>query len=356
MSRKRRRSATPLFLCLSAALLLALVFVGLNALSKSENYAYEASLTPTPSPTPRMVSVTRDPSAVTATPAPTALLIQSGARGDTVLALQKRLSELGYYSGEIDGQFGAGTKNAVIWFQNQHGLQADGIVGEKTYELLFSSSAQQAAATPTPAATDVLAGNAPLLVNRAHTLNASFFPTDLVYLRDVCPEGLVKIKGSEIQGVRTAVDALIGMLTAAQADGVDNWQVSAGYRSYGYQKTLFDQKVAQFVAQGYSKASAVSSARVTVADPGASEHHTGLAFDMTVPGQTFADTKQCAWLHEHCWDYGFIIRYTDDKQRITGFTGEAWHIRYVGPTHSKAMRDLGYCLEEYVDYLAGASA
>ena len=86
-----------------------------------------------------------------------------------------------------------------------------------------------------------------------------------------------------------------------------------------------------------------------MADPGASEHHTGLAFDMTVPNTSmFLGTPQCAWLHEHCWEYGFILRYTDEKQQITGFAGEAWHIRYVGTEHSLAMQQSGQCLEEYL--------
>ncbi len=87
-----------------------------------------------------------------------------------------------------------------------------------------------------------------------------------------------------------------------------------------------------------------------MAEPGYSEHHLGLAIDINVPGaSTFKGTKQCTWLHEHCWEYGFIIRYQEDKEKITGYTAEAWHIRYVGVEHSLLIRDLGLCLEEYLD-------
>ena len=72
-----------------------------------------------------------------------------------------------------------------------------------------------------------------------------------------------------------------------------------------------------------------------------------------MPGEYFADTAQYLWLNAHCWDYGFIMRYTDDKQDITGITGEEWHVRYVGVEHSQKMQELGYCLEEYVEYLNG---
>ncbi len=354
MSRKRRSGALPLFMGLSAALLLAAIFFGLNAMSKADKYTYEASITPTPTITPRSVSVTRDPNAVTATPAPTAVLFRNGDQGESVTAIQNRLKELGYYTIAVDGQYGNGTKNAVIWFQTQHGLDADGIVGEKTYELLFSDAAQKAVATATPVSTetDVLAGDTPILVNRQHTVSSDFKPADLVYLKDLCPSDLIKVKGDKIQGVRGAVEALVTMLEAAKEDGLTVFQISAGYRSYAYQKQLFDEKVQYFMNNGSSRNSAISSARVTVADPGASEHHLGLAFDITVPNtQTFLGTAQCTWLHEHCWEYGFILRYTDEKEKITGYTGEAWHFRYVGLPHSTIIHENNWCLEEYIDYL-----
>ena len=85
-----------------------------------------------------------------------------------------------------------------------------------------------------------------------------------------------------------------------------------------------------------------------MADPGASEHHTGLAFDITVAGTIFKGTEQQIWLHKHCWDYGFIIRYQEDKEDITGVTYESWHYRYVGVEHAKIIMKEGLCLEEYL--------
>lgn len=87
-----------------------------------------------------------------------------------------------------------------------------------------------------------------------------------------------------------------------------------------------------------------------MAEPGCSEHQLGLAIDINVPGaSSFAGTKQCKWLHEHCWEFGFIVRYTADKKEITGFEAEAWHIRYVGTEHALRIRELGMCLEEYLE-------
>ena len=287
----------------------------------------------------------------TPTPSATPAMLSSGSSGDEVKALQSRLQQLGFYSGVLDGDYGKGTRAAVKLFQAQHGLDDDGIAGQKTLEMLYSNDAQPMLVNPTPAAVQVLAGSQPLLVNRQHPVASDFAPADLVNLSEYCDSSLVKIKYDGTQGVREAADALLRMLEAAKADGITNWQVSAAYRSYADQQRIFDNKVKSFQNNNpdWSLSRCRSAASVTVADPGASEHHTGLAFDMTVPNTSmFLGTPQCAWLHEHCWEYGFILRYTDEKQQITGFAGEAWHIRYVGTEHSLAMQQSGQCLEEYL--------
>jgi len=110
----------------------------------------EMSLTPTPEPDwPDSVqAVTRDPSLPTAEP-----VLRNGSTGQEVKDLQSRLYTLGYYTGEIDGQYGPGTREAVSTFQRQNGLTADGVVGSQTRELLFSANAKpyQAEDTDTPA-------------------------------------------------------------------------------------------------------------------------------------------------------------------------------------------------------------
>ena len=98
-----------------------------------------------------------------------------------------------------------------------------------------------------------------------------------------------------------------------------------------------------------SKKKARSTALKTVAEPGFSEHHLGTCFDITVPSVSFKGTKQHKWLLEHCWEYGFILRYPPDKTKITGFAPEAWHYRYVGAEHAMKMHELNLCLEEYLE-------
>ena len=99
----------------------------------------EMSLTPTPlPPVPASVmAVTPDPAEPTAPP-----VLRTGSKGQDVKDLQSRLAGLGYYTGEIDGEFGPGTKEAVTAFQKANGLEADGIVGEETSKLLFSVNAK----------------------------------------------------------------------------------------------------------------------------------------------------------------------------------------------------------------------
>ena len=122
-----------------AVLLAALLFMVVKLIPVAQEVQREMSLTPTPlPPVPASVmAVTPDPSLPTAAP-----VMRTGSKGQEVKDLQTRLSALGFYSGEIDGEFGPGTKEAVIAFQKTNGLEADGIVGEETRELLFSVNAK----------------------------------------------------------------------------------------------------------------------------------------------------------------------------------------------------------------------
>lgn len=358
-------------------LIVAVVVFAVREIRLYGDVRVEQQRTPTPVPGyGNVMQVTIDPSLPT--PAP---VLRSGSQGEDVWKLQERLQALGYLSGSVDGQFGPATKEAVQRFQQQHGLSADGIVGEETRELLYSQNAQPyttPTAQPTQAAAqdeslltaeageDILlpdetaetaenkipvgftADGLPLLVNRDSPLPDDYQPEHLVNMRDYCDASIVSIKGSEIEGEQIAVDALLTMLSQAQTEGLGSWQVSAGYRSIAYQQQLFDNQVYTYRQQGMSGTQARAATRKLVADPGCSEHHTGLAFDITVPGTSFGGTKQAKWLAENCWTYGFILRYPADKTAITGITNEPWHFRYVGTEAAMEMRETGECLEEYV--------
>lgn len=287
--------------------------------------------------------------APTATPAPT-------QDTTSIAAIQQRLADLGYYTGAVDGLTGPGTKKAITLFQQQHGLQADGIYGPATAAVLFSDSAHAIETTPTPDPNTVpglTANGFPILVNDDHHIPEDYQTVCLVNLRDYCDSSIVKIKGSDIEAEKFAVDALMTLIRAARADGHTGWQVNAGYRSIAYQQQLFDERVYAYRQEGLTGQQARAKVRQTVADPGTSEHHTGLAFDVAITGEaSFGATKQAVWLAQHCWEYGFILRYPADKTHITKISHEPWHIRYVGTEHSLIMRDENLCLEEYIDKYA----
>ena len=122
-----------------AVLLTGLIVLLVLDIPMAQEVAREMSLTPTPEPPVpgSVMAVTPDPSLPTSAP-----VLRSGSRGEEVESLQIRLKDLGYYQGEIDGQFGGGTKEAVTAFQKANGLNADGIVGEETKTLLFSPYAK----------------------------------------------------------------------------------------------------------------------------------------------------------------------------------------------------------------------
>ena len=84
------------------------------------------------------------------------------------------------------------------------------------------------------------------------------------------------------------------------------------------------------------------------ARPGHSEHQTGLAFDLNSITDEFKDTDEGKWVTENCHNYGFIIRYPADKESVTGYMYEPWHIRYLGVETAQAVHDSGLCLEEYL--------
>lgn len=284
-------------------------------------------------------------------------ILSVGAKGDEVTRVQQRLKDLGYLDGKVDGQYGGGTKRAVIAFQRANGLTTDGVAGQETQDRLF---AEDAIAAPDDSPVDVLTGDVPILVNKDHPVpGGEFFnPADLVQLNKELSSKLVTIKYKKTRGVKAAVDALKEMLEAAKEDGIGKWQISAGYRTWDDQVSMLNSKVRSYQKshKDWSSSKARRAALRTVAEPGYSEHHLGLAFDINKKGaSTFKGTKQSEWLNEHCWEYGFIIRYTEEKEKITGFEAEPWHIRYVGIEHALYMRDHDLCLEEYIQGLEDGS-
>lgn len=149
-----------------------------------------------------------------------------------------------------------------------------------------------------------------------------------------------------------AVDSLNRMLADAKEAGLDVMVCSA-YRTIEYQENLIAAQVAKYVAQGLSQAEAEARTATEIIEPGASEHNLGLAVDLVARSYQTLDAAQAStaenqWLLANCTRYGFILRYPDGKQEITGIIYEPWHFRYVGEAAASEIMEQGLCLEEYL--------
>lgn len=162
---------------------------------------------------------------------------------------------------------------------------------------------------------------------------------------------LVTVRGYQVDA--SCAEALEQMLAACEKDG-NKPQICSAYRSQETQQKLFDKKVRSYTSKGHSQEEAQKLAGTEVAFPGTSEHQLGLAVDIVDKSnwnldETQAKTPTQRWLMENCWEYGFILRYPNEKSVITGIIYEPWHYRYVGKEIAMALKESGLCLEEYLD-------
>jgi len=178
------------------------------------------------------------------------------------------------------------------------------------------------------------------IVNKRRPLPEEYVPASL----DAPDMKLRWADDAESMQVSTsAIGDLEALNKAAQQAGHQLMLVSA-YRSESYQKQLYD---------GYVRSSGQEDADKFSARPGTSEHQTGLAVDLgRADGECeiekcFADTAQGKWLAANAYKYGFIIRYLEDKEDITGYLYEPWHFRYVGRELAGEVKTSGQTLEEF---------
>ncbi len=146
------------------------------------------------------------------------------------------------------------------------------------------------------------------------------------------------------------VEPYTQMYTQALEDGISLW-ISSAYRSPEKQQELFEREVQQNLLSGLSEIEAQQKAEGAVQRPYYSEHNTGLAIDFNGVTDDFKNDDAYQWLLDHAQEYGFVLRYPEEKEDITGIMYEPWHFRYVGVENAIRMNELGLCLEEYVNYL-----
>lgn len=181
-----------------------------------------------------------------------------------------------------------------------------------------------------------------ILVNKNNLLSSDFVPDDLLEIRE--PMGR-KLDNSYVNRFnKTAYFYFKLMQKDAGREGFEIF-IDSSYRSYDYQKNVFDEYVSEV---GYDEALR------RVALPGASEHQTGLAFDVIFRrnGKMIEKSSdsdlEIIWLKENCFKYGYILRYPLGKEDITGFDYERWHYRFVGLDVSMEMHEKNILtLEEY---------
>lgn len=169
-----------------------------------------------------------------------------------------------------------------------------------------------------------------LLVNAEHRLSEDYVPEGLVNLYE--QRHSFRLASSEIYLTRETYEAMERMFAAAEADNVNGFIVTSGYRDYQRQAEIYAES-----EPGLAQ------------EPGASEHQTGMAFDVTTEtNDGFESTEQYAWLRAHAHEYGFIQRYPANKADETGISYEPWHYRYVGVEAATRIREADMTLEAFI--------
>lgn len=162
---------------------------------------------------------------------------------------------------------------------------------------------------------------------------------------------LEAIPGTEQSVDKRIYEPLMAMIGDMKAQGLSPI-VCSGYRTLDKQEKLFNRKVLSFVKAGHTKEESYNLARQTISIPGSGEHCLGLAVDFYTRRyhkleRAFEDTPESKWLVEHAQDYGFVMRYGENKTDITGIQYEPWHYRYVGVEAANYMKDNELSLEEF---------
>lgn len=179
-----------------------------------------------------------------------------------------------------------------------------------------------------------------ILVNKYYYLESDYIPDDLVNISQTYSWGE---NGS--QKTRQVVyDAFIDMWNAANKEGY-YLMVNSSFRNYQDQESVYN---------AYKNTSGETYANSIATKPGFSEHQTGLALDIfsksNTNKNTFKDTPEAKWLKENAYKYGFILRYPEEFEEVTGITFEPWHYRYVGKDIAKYIYENNITFDEYYAY------
>lgn len=181
-----------------------------------------------------------------------------------------------------------------------------------------------------------------MLVNKDNPLDEDYAPEELVYISE---EMRASDRAPQYQRMQPeAAEAFEALVNGAADDGL-TIKVTTAYRPYSYQEELYYYYLAVKGEEWTEQYSA---------PPGASEHQSGLAADVSCPSMNYAldvsfgVTEESEWLENHAHEYGYILRYQEGKEDITGYSYEPWHIRYVGKDAAAEIHSTGVTLEEFL--------
>ena len=207
-----------------------------------------------------------------------------------------------------------------------------------------------------------------LLVNRWHEMPADFTLVE----EDIKSIGVetnyrVPVENANVKLMNNVITHLDKMIADARAAGREYYIVREGYRTAQTQLENWEKESKRY-EERYSGDALIEKVRERVAYPGTSDYHTAMSVyvdvynrnDSALNNMKFQTTTQADWLNEHCWEYGFVFRFpvqgypsldTVDKSFVTGINLEMDTYRFVGIPHAAVMKHMGFCLEEYIDYL-----
>ncbi len=182
-----------------------------------------------------------------------------------------------------------------------------------------------------------------VLVDKSHLLPADYAPPDLVSLGRYP----LSVSRGDLSLRKSIMPHVLALAAAARADGV-TLLFSSSYRSYDYQKKVYEHEV---------KANGQQAADRESARPGASQHQLGTAMDFGSITDAFADTKAGRWLTAHAEEYGFSLSYPKGFESVTGYRHESWHYRYITKAGAQMQREYFDDIQQYLlEFLHDARA
>lgn len=183
-----------------------------------------------------------------------------------------------------------------------------------------------------------------ILVNKENRLDKDYIPSNLV----ITDENIDNFHGYLNSNLKPMIEKCVFkyfklMQEDAKKEGF-NILIDSGYRSYSYQQDIWNDSIIKI---------GLEETKRIVAPPGASEHQTGLSFDVgyiingIYTDDVTEEQQETKWLFNNSYKYGFILRYQKGKEDITGYKYEPWHYRFVGIELAKELYEKDICLEEY---------